>query len=287
MSRDLENRRKRIVALDLRDSRKGSASACNVDVGDAMPDEDIMISTIPSVPVHSPGVEGDESEVSPSTSQGHTRCFGTVVSLCLHTWQVKSQLPVAERSKDDIMISTIPSVPVHSPGVEGDESEVSPSTTAYTPDRKTARTRLSICQGHTRCFGTVVSLCLHTWQVKSISSPTRSIAYTPLNQSVEVSTFPKPYAIGPRVHPVDGDRSRRGGDAVRRMERRRSTDGMAAPDAAKRVAYQRWEHIKARAEAAPISSPTRSIAYTPLNQSDEWSVAEVLTEWQLPMPPRG
>ena len=35
-----------------------------------------------------------------------------------------------------------------------------------------------------------------------ISSPTRSIAYTPLNQSVEVSTFPKPYAIGPRVHPA-------------------------------------------------------------------------------------
>jgi hypothetical protein len=35
---------------------------------------------------------------------------------------------------EDIMISTIPSVPVHSPGVEGDESEVSPSTTAYTPD---------------------------------------------------------------------------------------------------------------------------------------------------------
>lgn len=35
-----------------------------------------------------------------------------------------------------------------------------------------------------------------------ISSPTRSIAYAPLNQSVEISTFPTPYAIGPRVHPT-------------------------------------------------------------------------------------
>lgn len=35
---------------------------------DAMPDEDITISTIPSVPVHSPGVESDEAEVSPSTT---------------------------------------------------------------------------------------------------------------------------------------------------------------------------------------------------------------------------
>lgn len=34
-----------------------------------------------------------------------------------------------------------------------------------------------------------------------ISSPTRSIAYAPLNRSVEVSTFPTPYAVGPRVHP--------------------------------------------------------------------------------------
>jgi hypothetical protein len=35
---------------------------------------------------------------------------------------------------EDITISTIPSMPVDSPGVEGDESEVLPSTTAYTPD---------------------------------------------------------------------------------------------------------------------------------------------------------
>lgn len=78
---------------------------------DAMPDEDITISTIPSVPVHSPGVESDKSEVSPSTVaaapdsaeenehvEGIPDRFAAILTT-FRNWKLTLDLPCAGRAR--------------------------------------------------------------------------------------------------------------------------------------------------------------------------------------------
>ncbi|GAA5991080.1 hypothetical protein JCM10908_006529 [Rhodotorula pacifica] len=118
----------------------------------------------------------------------------------------------------DLTISTVPSAPVEppSPASEGATqiSVAESSSTDYQLEDKDERSATHI-SGHRiwpwqlLSLGLAVVLAYERWdhvtaraQMAATLPPTRSIAYMPLNQTVEVSHFPTPFAVGAKVSPL-------------------------------------------------------------------------------------